>query len=346
MNFNSKLIYWYSVHKRDLPWRASKDPYKIWLSEIILQQTQIQQGMPYYLKFIEHYPSVFDIANASEDEVLKDWQGLGYYSRARNLHKTAIFVAKELNGIFPENYKDLLALKGVGDYTASAIASICFEEKTAVVDGNVYRVLSRFYGIDIPINSTQGIKEFKTIATSLLPNKNIGDYNQAIMEFGAIQCRPKSPDCSKCPIAMDCVAFNTGRIQELPVKLKKIKIKKKYFNFLVIQSRDQETILEQRISNGIWQNLYQFPLVETSKSETIFDLNQKIEKKIIKNLVIDSISLHNKKDIVHKLSHQELHIKFWIIQTSSTLKNGIKWSKISKFAVPVVIDRFIKEFQS
>ena len=210
----------------------------------------------------------------------------------------------------------------------------------------MYRVLSRFYGIDIPINSTQGIKEFKTIAISLLPNKNIGDYNQAIMEFGAIQCRPKSPDCSKCPIAMDCVAFNTGRIQELPVKLKKIKIKKKYFNFLVIQSRDQETILEQRISNGIWQNLYQFPLVETSKSETIFDLNQKIEKKIIKNLVIDSISLHNKKDIVHKLSHQELHIKFWIIQTSSTLKNGIKWSKISKFAVPVVIDRFIKEFQS
>jgi len=346
MNFNSNLTYWYSVHKRDMPWRITKDPYKIWLSEIILQQTQIQQGMPYYLKFIEHYPSVFDLANASEDEVLKDWQGLGYYSRARNLHKTAIFVAKELNGIFPENYKDLLALKGVGDYTASAIASICFEEKAAVVDGNVYRVLSRFFGIDIPINSTQGIKEFKTIATSLLPNKNIGDYNQAIMEFGAIQCRPKSPDCSKCPIAMDCVAFNTGRVQELPVKLKKNKIKKKYFNFLVIQSIDQKTILEQRISNGIWQNLYQFPLIETSKSENNLDFRINQNHKILKNLTIESITLYNKKDIIHKLSHLELHVKFWNIKTQEVLNNGIKWDEVSKFAVPVVIDRFIQEFQS
>jgi A/G-specific adenine glycosylase len=346
MNFNSKLTYWYSLHKRDLPWRITKDPYKIWLSEIILQQTQIQQGTPYYLKFIEHYPTIYDLAKASEDKVLKDWQGLGYYSRARNLHKSAIYIAEELNGVFPDNYKDLLKLKGVGDYTASAIASICYEEKTAVVDGNVYRVLSRFFGIDTPINTTQGIKEFKKLATSLLPKKNSGDYNQAIMEFGAKQCKPKSPNCIKCPISTGCIAFNTGKIQELPVKLKKTTVKKKYFNFLVIQSKDKKTILEQRIVKGIWQNLYQFPLIETSKSESTIDINQNVKYKIFKNLTIESISLHNKKDIIHKLSHQELHIKFWNIKISNKLKNGIRWSEVSKFAVPVVIDRFIQEFQS
>ena len=164
MNFNSKLTHWYSIHKRDLPWRLNKDPYSIWLSEIILQQTQVKQGLPYYLKFIAHYPTVFDLANASEDMVLKDWQGFGYYSRARNLHLTSKYIAEELNGVFPKSYKDLIQLKGVGDYTASAIASICYEEKTAVVDGNVYRVLSRFFGIDTPINSTQGVKQFKTLA--------------------------------------------------------------------------------------------------------------------------------------------------------------------------------------
>jgi A/G-specific adenine glycosylase len=346
MNFNSKLTYWYSTHKRDLPWRTTKNPYNIWLSEIILQQTQIQQGMPYYLKFIEHYPTVFDLAKASEDMVLKDWQGLGYYSRARNLHKTAKFVAKELKGIFPKTYKDLLTLKGVGDYTASAIASICYEEKTAVVDGNVYRVLARFFGIKTPINSTQGIQQFKSVATAQLPKKNIGDYNQAIMEFGARQCKPKSPDCTICPLSKDCLAFNTGTIQTLPVKLKKIKIKKKYFNFLVILSKDQKTILEQRTKKGIWQQLYQFPLIESSKPETSIDWSQNSEYSAFKNLSIDSITLYNKNEIIHKLSHQELHIKFWIIQTSSTLKNGIKWSDVSKYAVPVVIDRFIQKFRT
>ena len=216
MNFNSKLTHWYSIHKRDLPWRLNKDPYSIWLSEIILQQTQVKQGLPYYLKFIAHYPTVFDLANASEDMVLKDWQGLGYYSRARNLHLTSKYIAEELNGVFPKSYKDLIQLKGVGDYTASAIASICYEEKTAVVDGNVYRVLSRFFGIDTPINSTQGVKQFKTLASSLLPKTKIGDYNQAIMEFGARQCKPKSPDCSICTLTKDCVAFNTGKITILP----------------------------------------------------------------------------------------------------------------------------------
>ena len=346
MNFNSKLTYWYSTHKRDLPWRSTKDPYHIWLSEIILQQTQIQQGLPYYLRFISHYPTVFDLAQATEDMVLKDWQGLGYYSRARNLHKTSKYVAKELKGIFPKNYKELLKLKGVGDYTASAIASICYEEKTAVVDGNVYRVLSRYFGIDTPTNSTQGVKQFKARATSLLPQKNIGDYNQAIMEFGARQCKPKVPDCSKCPLASDCIAYNTGQIQLLPVKLKKLKVTKKYFNFLVINSKNHKTILEKRTTKGIWQNLYQFPLIETSKTELDKNLIANLDHKILKKLSIKSIELFNKKEIIHRLSHQELYIKFWILHTSDNLKQGIDWSEVSKRAVPIVIDRFIREFQS
>lgn len=346
MNFNSKLTYWYSTHKRDLPWRSTKDPYHIWLSEIILQQTQIKQGLPYYLKFVTHYPTVFDLAKAKEEKVLKDWQGLGYYSRARNLHKTAQCVAEELNGVFPKCYKELLKLKGVGDYTASAIASICYEEKTAVVDGNVYRVLSRYFGIDTPTNSTQGIKQFKALATSLLPQKNIGDYNQAIMEFGARQCKPKSPDCSKCPLANDCIAHHTGQIQLLPVKLKKLKVTKKYFNFLVINSINHKTILEKRTTKGIWQNLYQFPLIETSKTELDKNFIENLDHKILKKISIKSIELFNKKDIIHRLSHQELYIKFWILHTSDNLKLGIDWSKVSKRAVPIVIDRFIREFQS
>ena len=346
MNFNSKLTYWYSTHKRDLPWRSTKDPYHIWLSEIILQQTQIKQGLPYYLKFVKHYPTVFDLAQAKEDMILKDWQGLGYYSRARNLHKTAQYIAEELDGVFPKSYKELLKLRGVGDYTASAIASICYEEKTAVVDGNVYRVLSRFFGIETPINSTQGIKQFKARAISLLPQKNIGDYNQAIMEFGARQCKPKSPDCSKCPLANDCVAHNTGQIQLFPVKLKKLKVTKKYFNFLVVNSKNHKTILEKRTTKGIWQNLYQFPLIETSKTELNKNFIANRDHKILKNLSIKSIELFNKKEIIHRLSHQELYIKFWILHTSDNLKQGIVWPEVSKRAVPIVIDRFIREFQS
>lgn len=346
MNFNSKLTHWYSIHKRDLPWRLNKDPYSIWLSEIILQQTQVKQGLPYYLKFIAHYPTVFDLANASEDMVLKDWQGLGYYSRARNLHLTSKYIAEELNGVFPKSYKDLLQLKGVGDYTASAIASICYEEKTAVVDGNVYRVLSRFFGIDTPINSTQGVKQFKTLASSLLPKTKIGDYNQAIMEFGARQCKPKSPDCSICPLTMDCVAYNTGKITILPIKLNKTKRKKRYLNFLVLKSIDGKTILEQRTSKGIWQNLYQFPLFETSEKMTKTDLKLNQNHIKTKDLMIETVDLFNNKEVVHRLSHQDLHINFWILNTCESLKEGVLWSEISKYAVPIVIDRFIKKFQS
>ncbi len=246
-----------------MPWRETSDPYCIWLSEIMLQQTRIEQGLPYYLAFTNAYPSIFDLANASEEEVLKLWQGLGYYSRARNLHATAKYIAFELNGKFPETYEGLLKLKGVGDYTASAIASISYNEPVAVVDGNVYRVLSRYFDIDTPINSTAGIKEFKLLAKELLDKEDPATYNQAIMEFGALQCKPQSPLCNTCPLSASCLALKNNKISMLPVKLKKGKIKKRYFNYLVFQSEENKTILEKRSGKGIWEGLYQFPLIET-----------------------------------------------------------------------------------
>ena len=227
MILSEKLIYWYLQNKRELPWRKTKDPYRVWLSEIMLQQTRVAQGLPYFLKFTKAFPTVFDLAKADESEVLKLWQGLGYYSRARNLHFTAKYIAEELNGMFPENYKGLLQLKGVGDYTASAIASICYDEPVAVVDGNVYRVLSRYFGIATPINSTKGIKEFKELAQTLIDASQPGVYNQAIMDFGALHCKPQNPLCNECPVSDSCVALAKNSIKELPVKERKIKIKKR-----------------------------------------------------------------------------------------------------------------------
>lgn len=344
MNFNSNLIHWYSIHKRALPWRETKDPYTVWLSEMILQQTQIKQGLPYFIKFTKYYPTVFDLANASEDRVLKHWQGLGYYSRARNLHKTAKYVAQELKGIFPKTHAELMNLKGVGDYTASAIASICYEESVAVVDGNVYRVLSRYFGIDTPINSSGGAKQFKNLASSLLPKKNIGDYNQAIMEFGAKQCKPQTPNCALCPLDSDCVALATAKVKNLPVKLKKVKIRKRYLNFLVVLSAEGKTLLEKRIQKGIWQHLYQFPLLETNKSISKKELQTNSGFKELNALAQKKIELHNPQDIVHKLTHQELHIKFWKIYTESEVENNISWETAKSLAVPSVIAQFIANF--
>ncbi|VAV84200.1 A/G-specific adenine glycosylase [hydrothermal vent metagenome] len=344
MNFTKILTHWYSVFKRDLPWRETKSPYYIWLSEIILQQTQIKQGLPYYEAFVSNFPTVFTLANAKEEQVLKLWQGLGYYSRARHLHNAAQYIVNELQGEFPKTYKDLLTLKGVGDYTASAIASICFNEPAAVVDGNVYRVLSRYYGIATPINSTQGIKYFKALAQSLLPHTNIGDYNQAIMEFGAVQCKPKNPSCIECPLQDSCIALAQKKIEALPVKINKTKVSKKYFNFLVFVSEDKKTLLEQRTTKGIWQNLYQFPLIETTKvlTQKQFEKNTKI--KMLLNETKHDFSLYNKKAIVHKLSHQHLYTKFWIISLDKLPQKGIPISEIHEYPVPVLIGKFIDEF--
>ncbi len=344
MNLTKILIYWYSEGKRSLPWRETQNPYHIWLSEIILQQTQVKQGLPYYEKFVNNFPSVFHLSDAKEEQVLKLWQGLGYYSRARNLHYTAKYIVKELNGVFPSTYKDLLKLKGVGDYTASAIASICFNEATAVVDGNVYRVLSRYYGINTPINSTQGVKTFKDLAQSLLPHKNIGDYNQAIMEFGAIQCKPKNPNCGYCPLQSSCIAFNKNCINQLPVKINKTKISKKYFNFIVFISADEKTILQQRTSKGIWQNLYQFPLIETHKGLLENDFESNDDVKSILNGTDYTFSLYNEKEIVHKLSHQHLFTKFWIVNVDQLPQKGLNVSEIASLPVPKLIGNFVDEF--
>jgi A/G-specific adenine glycosylase len=344
MNFTKTLIRWYSEYKRDLPWRATQDPYYIWLSEIIMQQTQVAQGLPYYETFVANFPTVFDLAKAKESEVLKLWQGLGYYSRARNLHFTAKHIVEVLNGEFPKSYKELLKLKGVGDYTASAIASICYNERTAVVDGNVYRVLSRYFGIDTPINSSQGIKMFKSLAQGLLPKDKFGEYNQAVMEFGARQCKPKSPHCDICPLSNTCLALQLNKVGELPVKINKTKISKKHFNFLILVSKDKKTILQQRTKKGIWQNLYQFPLVETENSliEENFKKNQYVKSFL--NGTKFNFNLYNEKEIVHKLSHQHLYTKFWILNVDELPQEGIDISKIKTFPVPVLISNFINEF--
>ncbi|MEM0517901.1 MULTISPECIES: A/G-specific adenine glycosylase [Aequorivita] len=344
-NFSKKLIAWYIQNKRELPWRKTKNPYHIWLSEIILQQTRVAQGLPYFLKFIEAYPQVENLANAREDEVLKLWQGLGYYSRARNLHATAKMVCQEMNGVFPDNYKDLLKLKGVGDYTASAIASIAFNQPEAVVDGNVYRVLSRFFEINTPINTTAGQKEFKQLAQQLIDIDEPGTFNQAIMEFGARYCVPQNPDCNNCIFNDSCKAFQQKNVDHLPVKIKAKPIKKRFFNYLVVLSKNEHTMLQQRTGKGIWQQLYQFPLIETSEEVNLRSLTKHTQfQTFCKNLQIDTISLFNETPIVHKLSHQHLSTRFWIVETLEENENTIPISNVKDYAVPVLIADFVSEF--
>ncbi|MGW9684267.1 A/G-specific adenine glycosylase [Flagellimonas sp. 2504JD1-5] len=344
MTFSEHILKWYGEHKRDLPWRATKDPYKIWLSEIMLQQTRVEQGTPYYYKFIAAFPTVFELSKAKEEQVLKLWQGLGYYSRARNLHATAKTIVDTYNGQFPNTYSELIKLKGVGDYTASAIASICFNEPEPVVDGNVYRALSRYFGIEIPINSSAGIKYFKELAREVMHPANIRDYNQGIMEFGSIQCAPKNPNCGHCPLNLSCAALQKNKVTDLPVKINKTKIKDRYFNYMVFLDVEGNTLLEKRMGKGIWQNLYQFPLLE---SEKILDLESLKDALCQKKQwpSFQKIVLHNNKPIIHKLSHQHLYTQFWILDSSGILNDGISWSKITSFAVPVLIADFIKTFK-
>ncbi len=351
--FSNVLITWYLKNKRELPWRQIKYPYAVWLSEIILQQTRVAQGLPYYLRFVEAFPTVFDLANAPEEDVLKLWQGLGYYSRARNLHASAKYISNELNGEFPKNYKDLLKLKGVGDYTASAISSICYNEKQAVVDGNVYRVLARYFDIDTPINSTAGKAEFRELAQSLIDVENPGTYNQAIMEFGARQCTPQSPDCSICVLNDSCLALKHKKVSELPVKIKGKPIKNRYFNYMVVLSSDavptgrqEKTILQQRTGKGIWQQLYEFPLIESTSEVDLNELkNLQQFKEFSENLDILSIIQYNEVSKTHKLSHQHLHTKFWIVEVAnSEEENMISTSTLKEYAVPVLIADFVAEF--
>lgn len=345
MKLSNHLVLWYLHNKRNLPWRSTINPYKIWLSEIILQQTRVDQGMSYYHKFLEHFPTISDLAIASEEEVLKLWQGLGYYSRARNLHFSAKYVVNDLKGAFPTNYNELIKLKGVGDYTASAIASICYNEPTAVVDGNVYRVLARYFGISTPINSTKGIKEFKQLAQSLIDIKNPGTHNQAMMEFGARMCKPQSPDCTSCPLNTSCVALSKKQIKELPVKEKKIKIRHRYFNYLVIQTENNTTKLVKR-EKGIWLNLYEFPLIETLAEIDEKELIAHNEFNLLFKKLTTSIKQFNNELIVHKLSHQHIHTKFWIVNTVASNDFQLSWETITKYPVSTLIDNFLIQYKS
>ncbi|CAM4173829.1 A/G-specific adenine glycosylase [Zobellia nedashkovskayae] len=345
MTFSERILVWYDKNKRTLPWRGTRDPYKIWLSEIMLQQTRVVQGTPYYLKFIGNYPKVHDLANASEEEILKLWQGLGYYSRARNLHATAKMVVGEYGGDFPDTYKELLKLKGVGDYTASAISSICFDRPEPVVDGNVYRVLARYFGVDLAINSTEGVKYFKKLAREVMNAENIRDYNQGIMEFGAIQCSPKKPNCDECPLNKSCVALQTNKVGELPVKLKKTKVRDRYFNYVVFMSEDNKMMLEQRKGKGIWQNLWQFPLIESEESLIKESFTRQLNSFDYQPEIV-SVDKFNTDAIIHKLSHQHLYTTFWIVHTKGSQQDGgVSFEDVEKYPVPVLIADFLERFK-
>ncbi len=344
-SFSKILLKWYAEHQRDLPWRKTKNPYYIWLSEVILQQTRVAQGWEYYLKFLENFPKVEDLAKADEEKVLKLWQGLGYYSRARNLHFSAKYIMEEYKGKFPTTYKDILKLKGVGDYTASAIASICFGEPTAVVDGNVYRVLARYFGVETPINSTEGIKYFKELAQTLIDIKKPGVYNQAIMDFGAMQCTPQSPDCSQCVLNNSCKALQTNKVKELPVKTSKIKVKKKYFNYLVFKTSDNHSILEKR-TQGIWKNMYQFPLIESDKTLQEKDITRHEKLLSLTEKAPFEISSFYPKEVIHKLSHRHLQVQFWIVSIYKIDRKTLPFKELKNYPVPILIHNFLKDFNN
>lgn len=351
MNFSNSLTKWYLQNKRDLPWRKTQNPYFVWLSEIMLQQTRVAQGMPYYFEFIDAFPTVFDLAEASEEQVLKLWQGLGYYSRARNLHKTAQYIAFELNGVFPDNYHDLLKLKGVGEYTAAAIASFCYDELVPVVDGNVFRVLSRYFDVETDIALTSAKKDFAALALELMPkNIRVGAqlseanpalFNQAIMEFGALQCVPKSPNCENCVLNQGCLALQKKKVAVLPVKSKKLKIKNRYLNYIVFLDQENQTIIQKRTAKGIWLHLFEFPLIET-ETEGDFEMISStiLERNFVENKIISITPSSN--TTLHKLTHQHLYINFWQVTVEDTISGGIDFQSISEFPFPIVIFNFIQ----
>ncbi len=332
-----------------MPWKETRDPYFIWLSEIILQQTRVEQGMPYFLRFQEHFPTISDLARAPLDEVLKLWEGLGYYSRARNLHATARFIANECKGEFPRSYQDILQLKGVGPYTAAAIASFAFDLPHAVVDGNVYRVLARFFGIGHPINSTEGRKAFNDLAGKLLDQADPARYNQAIMDFGALQCTPKKPDCANCPLCTDCTAYQQNLVSDLPVKAKKQPKRERHFHFLIFNRQGKVTI-RKRMGKDIWQHLYEFPNIELSNPLRQTDelLHHPQWKKLISPYMPVSVKRLS-RPFRQVLSHQVIHAFFWEIEVEnapgSALENLIETDRknLRKFAFPKIIDWYLRD---
>jgi A/G-specific adenine glycosylase len=343
MDFSNSLLSWYLQNKRDLPWRNTANPYAIWLSEIILQQTKVAQGLPYYMSFIEAFPTVLHLAKADEEQVLKLWQGLGYYSRARNMHKTAQIISFDYNGKFPDNFNELIKLKGVGDYTAAAIASFAFNAVVPVVDGNVFRVLSRYLDIETDIASSKAKKEFAALAKELMPENNPALFNQAIMEFGALQCVPKNPNCNNCIYNNSCAALQKKKVGNLPVKLKKTKVTNRYFNYIVFLDNTNSTIINKRTEKGIWHNLYEFPMIEANHELDFDTISQTISNEF-SNFSINSITVFNQNLIVHKLSHQKLHINFYRVILNEDIMDGIALDEIKNYPFPIVIYNFIEKY--
>jgi A/G-specific adenine glycosylase len=345
--FSEKVAEWYLQHQRDLPWRRTKDAYKIWISEIILQQTRVSQGLPYYLKFIEAFPTASHLARAPEQKVLRLWQGLGYYTRARNLHKCAKVVVESYKGIFPTSFESLKNLPGIGDYTAAAIASIAFNEPVAVVDGNVFRVLARVFGVELAINSTEGRKYFAQLANELIVDQAPGLHNQAVMEFGALYCTPKNPACQECIFQSTCFAFKNELQHVLPVKLQGKAVRKRYFYYFVFQ-KGKSFLMKKRSPKDIWEGLYDFHLVEKNKPSKIENLV--IEDDALKFSVKHAERLKISNSYKHVLSHQIIHATFILMKSakSDRKKKDFKYFTIKQIAdlpKPVLISRYMSDEQ-
>ena len=344
MKFGVIIRRWYKKNKRELPMRLTRDPYKIWISEIVMQQTRMNQGLPYYLRFIEAFPNVAALASAPEDAVLKQWQGLGYYSRARNLQWSARYIMEHLGGQFPGDFKTLLKLKGVGRYTAAAIASICYDEACAAVDGNVSRVIARLYGVEDPVNSPAGARQIEALAQEMIDTQDPGTHNQAMIDFGAMQCKPSSPLCTRCPLAEGCNAYLTGRVDMLPVKTPKQTPEKRWFYFYIIIYKDQ-VILTKRGEEDIWRSLYQFPVLE---SKTPLP-----EEELVNSLVPAPLHSHLHKlslsgPVLHQLSHRTIHARFIHVEMSSLPSvlprdwMPVSFQNLDKYPVPRLISRYLE----
>ncbi len=343
--FTQLLLSWYHPEIRPLPWKGEQNPYYIWLSEIILQQTRVEQGLPYFQRFKKAYPTVADLAAAPEDELMKLWQGLGYYSRARNLHAAAKHVVAHFNGRFPDNFIDILSLKGVGEYTAAAIASFAYNLPHAVVDGNVYRVLARYFGIDTSTDSTEGKKQFASLAQQLLPAHEPGRYNQAIMDFGALVCKPAAPLCHTCALRENCQALATGRVAELPIKQGRVKVRTRYFNYLVIRHHHQ-LYLHKRTGKDIWKNLYDFPMIEADKLLPVAQLQK---HDALNALLPDGYTaIQEVGRYKQQLTHQKINAAFFEVEATKPLPPKaelvvVESKNLSNFAFPKIVDCYLSD---
>ncbi len=352
MNLKNNLFNWYNIHKRDLPWRNTQNPYYIWISEVILQQTRVNQGYDYFRKFINRFPDIKTLANSEEQDVLIIWQGLGYYSRARNIHSAAKHIMKEFNGVFPDKYEDILNLKGIGEYSAGAIASLAFKKPYPAIDGNVQRVISRLYEIEKPINSVKGKNEIKNIVLSLIDKNQPDIFNQSLIELGALICKPLNPDCESCPINNHCFAFKNKTQLNYPVKIKINKPKDRFFYYIVIKIKknNQEYIyINKRIKNDIWKNLYDFPLVESklqiSLKDTIFNIISKLL--IHNNFTINKIS----SSIKHQLTHQTIYATFIEIETEQEINEKTNYilipvKQLKDYPLPKLIENYVEDYLS